>query len=253
VTGPNNRTFVATLRRRRLAAGPGGRRIWEAEEEQKTFGAKATAVVVCDVWDRHWSEGATARVAELAPEIDTFCRWARDAGALVVHAPSGTMQAYQTAPARKRAAGLAGPRPPLTVEVPPLPIDADGGGSDTDDQFPPGTPVWSRQHDAISIDQETDLITDDGGELAAYLRMTGRDTVLMTGVHTNLCVLKRSFGLLALTSLGFSAVLVSDLTDAMYDPATPPYVSHEEGTALVVRYIEAFVGPTTRTTDIAVA
>ena len=91
------------------------------------------------------------------------------------------MGAYDGTPAGKRAAGLAAPSPPQTIEVPPLPIDGVGGGSDSEDQFPPGTAVWSRQHEAISIDQDSDLITDDGGELAAYLRMTGRDTVLMTG------------------------------------------------------------------------
>ena len=32
--------------------------------------------------------------------------------------------------------------------------------------------------------------------------------------------------------------LIRDLTDTMYNPARPPYVSHEEGTRLVVGYIE---------------
>ena len=32
--------------------------------------------------------------------------------------------------------------------------------------------------------------------------------------------------------------------DALYNPAMPPYVSHEEGTALVVGYIEKFWCPT---------
>jgi hypothetical protein len=32
--------------------------------------------------------------------------------------------------------------------------------------------------------------------------------------------------------------LVRDLTDAMYNPARPPYVSHADGTRLVIEYIE---------------
>ena len=35
-----------------------------------------------------------------------------------------------------------------------------------------------------------DVITDDGRELAAYLRAQNRDNVLMTGVHTNMCALE---------------------------------------------------------------
>ena len=128
----------------------------------------------------------------------------------------------------------------------------DDGGSDTIDQFAPNTAVWARQHPAIQVDEGRDVITDDGSELAAYLHEQGRSLVLATGVHTNLCVLRRSFGLVALVGHGFSPVLVADLTDAMYDPADPPYVDHDAGTDLVVRYIEAFVAPSTRSDRIVV-
>jgi hypothetical protein len=43
---------------------------------------------------------------------------------------------------------------------------------------------------------------------------------------------------------GKRVALVRDLTDAMYNPARPPYVSHAEGTRLVVEYIEKFWCPT---------
>jgi nicotinamidase-related amidase len=209
------------------------------------------ALVICDVWDRHWSSGATDRVNSLAPRIDNFCRELRDAGALIVHAPSETIGAYTGTPARQRIEGVIKEGPPEYVAIPPLPIDAEGGGSDSEDSFPPETQVWSRQHDAIMIDDSCDVVTDDGGELATYLRASGRRTVLVAGVHTNMCILERSFGLRALVGWGFSAALVADLTDAMYDPARSPYVSHEEGTELVVRYIEAFVAPTTTSPDMA--
>jgi len=38
--------------------------------------------------------------------------------------------------------------------------------------------------------------------------------------------------------------LVRDLTDTMYNPARSPYVSHDEGTRLVVSFIEKFWCPT---------
>jgi len=34
------------------------------------------------------------------------------------------------------------------------------------------------------------------------------------------------------------------MTDTMYNPARPPYVSHDEGTQLVIGYIERFWCPT---------
>ena len=138
------------------------------------------------------------------------------------------------------------------IALPPLPVACYEGGSDTVDEFAPDTAVWARQHPSIYVDEKRDVITDDGSELAAYLHKQGRSSVLATGVHTNLCVLRRSFGLVALVGYGLSPVLVADLTDAMYDPADPPYVDHDAGTDLVVRYIESFVAPSTRSDRIVV-
>ena len=245
-------TLVLELRRRKLATNEEGKRSWADEAPMERVPASTVAVLVCDMWDRHWSSGASDRVEQLAPRIDAFCRRMRGAGALIVHAPSETMAAYGDSAARARIAGY-GPFPaPEEVELPPLPVSCDDGGSDTVDQFAPNTAVWRRQHPSIHIDEDRDVITDDGLELAAYLAAQERPVVLMTGVHTNLCVLRRSFGLVALVGHGFSPVLVADLTDAMYDPADPPYVQHDAGTDLIVRYIEAFVAPSTRSDRIVV-
>jgi hypothetical protein len=59
-----------------------------------------------------------------------------------------------------------------------------------------------------------------------------------------MCILNRSFGIKNMLRRGWRTLLVRDLTDAMYNPASPPYLSHEEGTALVVGYIEKFYCPT---------
>lgn len=250
-------TVSLQLTRRVLITGRHGTRAWHTERAPLDLPASRLAVIVCDMWDRHWSAGASLRVGQLAPRVDRFCRRLRDAGALVVHAPSDTMRAYDGSAARKRIAGAGpapGPPPTATppMATPPMPFVPADGGSDTDDPLAPGAPVWSRQHPRIAVDELRDVITDDGAELAAYLRACGRDTVLMTGVHTNMCILRRSFGLVALAGYGFSPVLVADLTDAMYDPAEPPYVDHDAGTQLVIGYIQAFVAPTTRSRDVVV-
>lgn len=245
-------TLVLELRRRRISTDEYGRRSWVDEAPMERVSAAAAAVVVCDVWDRHWSKGAAQRIDVLAPRIDEFCHRMRRAGVLVVHAPSNTMAAYDMSPARARIAGRGDFLNSTSLDLPALPVSCSNGGSDTVDEVPADTRVWSRQHAAIWIDEGRDVITDDGAELAAYLRADRRTVVLVAGVHTNLCVLRRSFGLTALRSQGFRAVLVSDLTDAMYDPADPPYVDHDSGTRLVVGYIEAFVAPSTRSERIVI-
>ena len=41
-----------------------------------------------------------------------------------------------------------------------------------------------------------------------------------------------------------------DLTDTMYDPQDRPFVPHDQGTALVVEYIEKYWCPTTRSENL---
>lgn len=124
------------------------------------------ALLISDMWDRHWSAGATARVEELAPKIDRFAAAWRAAGGIVIHAPSDTMDFYADHPARLRALDLS-PEPPVSgpFSFPPLPIDAVDGGSDTcEDVDEVNRQVWTRQHAAIAIDPERDyLIGNEGG------------------------------------------------------------------------------------------
>jgi len=54
---------------------------------------------------------------------------------------------------------------------------------------------------------------------------------------------RRSFGIRQQVRLGMNVVLARDLTDAMYDLAQKPFVSHESGTELVIEHIERFWCP----------
>lgn len=45
-------------------------------------------------------------------------------------------------------------------------------------------------------------------------------------------------------------ILLRDLTDAMYSPQDSPHVSHQQGTELVVEYIERYWAPTTVSDDL---
>ena len=49
---------------------------------------------------------------------------------------------------------------------------------------------------------------------------------------------------------GQQEVFQRDLTDALYNPLTPPYVSHERGTELAVEHVEKYWCPTFASTDL---
>jgi len=219
---------------------------------------KRTAVIICDMWDDHWCKRAAQRCSELAPRVNAFAQVVRAHGGLVVHAPSDTMQFYSGLQQRERAKGVSIVTPPIPVKAPEvdlfgepeLPIDDSDGGCD---DIPPshlghGIP-WTRQHPAITIARQ-DIVSDVGEEIYSTFIHGGIKNVFMTGVHTNKCILTRSFGVRQMVMLGLSVILVRDLTDSLYNPAMPPGVSHDRGTELVVEHIEKYWCPSISTADV---
>ena len=207
---------------------------------------RQTAVIICDMWDDHWCVRAARRCSDLAPLVNNFAEVARKRGTLIVHAPSDTMSFYEGIPQRNLALKARVATPPVPIKMrmidstrePELPIfDSDGGCDDEPPSSPRRPFPWKRQHPAIVI-AETDIISDDGNEIYNVLVQRGIKNVFITGVHTNKCVLARPYGIRQMVMLGMNVVLVRDLTDSLYNPSMPPWVSHEEGTRLVVEHIE---------------
>jgi nicotinamidase-related amidase len=216
---------------------------WAEAYVEQTFPVANTAIIITDMWDRHWCRGATARVGEIARKMEPLLQKARASGILIIHAPSDTMSFYTDTRGRRLAEDAPHFAPPeeLEVQSPPLPIDDSDGGCDT-----PGDKehrVWTRETPLLTIGSG-DVISDNGTEIYNVLRQHNIDTVFYMGVHANMCILDRTFGIKHLTRQGLRCVLVRDLTDAMYDSASRPYVSHAVGTKLVIEYIERYWAPT---------
>jgi nicotinamidase-related amidase len=208
-----------------------------------------TAIIICDMWDAHTCSLSAQRVATMAPRMNQVVSAARSLGVMIIHAPSDTMQFYEGTPWRQRMQRAAAapsatpilnrcPRDP--IEERNFPIDDSAGGCDDpvvkESKGPPYP--WKRQHPAIDI-VGFDGVSESGQEIYNFLKQEGITNVALMGVHTNICILNRGFGIRQMTQLGFNIVLVRDLTDAMYDPRTRPFVSHTRGTELVVEHIES--------------
>jgi nicotinamidase-related amidase/type 1 glutamine amidotransferase len=230
-----------------------------------------TAIIVCDMWDAHHCLNAVRREMELAPRMNEMLQAARKRGVLIIHAPSSCMEAYADHPGRKLAqsAPKAGNLPEEIGEwcrvIPAemkgtYPIDQTDGGEDDDpDEHArwheilaaqgrnPKAP-WKKQIDLLSI-EPGDAISDSGVEIWNLLEHRGIENVILCGVHTNMCVLGRPFGLRQMARNGKNVVLMRDLTDTMYNPAMPPYVSHFAGTDLIIEHIEKYVCPTITSVD----
>lgn len=230
--------------------------------ETLTWKPTETAIIICDMWDTHTCAGAARRVAELAPTLNAFAAAARKQGVLIVHAPSDVIKFYEGTPQRQRAKDAPMVKHPIPFKwnrldptrEGPLPID-DSDWCDCEKKCPikeiEATKKWpwKRQIDTIDIAPE-DAISADGQEIYNLFQQRGIQNVIMTGVHTNMCVLGRSFGIRQMVMVGKNVVLARELTDGLYDPRKPPHVSHEKGVELLIEHIEKYWCPTIPNSDL---
>lgn len=256
---PNRPKVKGTLllNQRTRGAVPGDEGQIEVREQAVEWQAAKTAIIICDVWDDIYCQRAAQRIAVLAPEINRVATAARDRGVMIIHAPSGTMDVYADTPHRRRMRQAVAVEPPVPIaswchvdpnREPPPPLDVSNPCDDPEP--PPQVRRYTRENPAIAI-TGFDGVSDSGVEIYNFCRQEGIKNIAILGVHTNMCVLGRPFGIRQLVRLGMNVVLVRDLTDAMYDPRRPPYVSHTRGTELVVEHIERYWCPSIDSRDLA--
>jgi nicotinamidase-related amidase len=251
------------LRSRMVPAGTGASPA-QAEIHEANWDPHKTALIICDMWDDHWCKGAASRVTELAGPLNETVKIARSRGVFIIHAPSSVVDFYKDTPQRKRAQAApfaATPVPLSTAErwgttwcwpdparEKDLPIDDADMGCD-DAVKCQIRDAWHRQHPAIEIGPE-DAITDKGQETWNLLSARGIDNVILAGVHLNMCVLGRPFAIRQMVHMGKNVALMRDMTDTMYNHEKRPFVSHFQGTQLVIEHVEKYWCPSLTSTDI---
>jgi len=245
--------FVVSLEKR-IPSDPDTGAFVIVNEIQEWY-CKETAIIICDMWDQHWCKGASERVAEMAPFMNNVITTARNRGILIVHAPSQCMDYYKNHPARKlgqkykskKAKNLISNNLLDSEKYAFWPVDQKDGGCDDDPQCKQGQP-WTKQTVMLEI-SDRDAISDSGIEIAGLFEARGIRNVILMGVHENMCIIGRSFGLRNMVRLGLNVVLMRDLTDTMYNSTQWPVVSHFTGNSLMTEYIEKYVCPTMLSCD----
>ena len=91
----NDALQLTTLRQVPKTTGRNG---WRVVEEEVLWQLSETAIVIVDMWNKHWSWGATERVDIMAPRMNAVIDTARDRGIQIIHAPSDTMDFYEGHP-----------------------------------------------------------------------------------------------------------------------------------------------------------
>ncbi len=230
---------------------------WKEQTKEAVWKCSDTAIIICDMWDDHYCKSAAERVADMAPRMNAVLTAARNHGATVIHAPSGVTYLYADMPQRKRMQQAKKVKPESPLEAwcyvdpkrePELPIDVSKQPCD-DPIIGAYVQKFTRQHPGLTI-SGWDGVSDSGEEIYSYLKQEELKNIVLMGVHTNMCVMGRPFGIRQMVKQGFNVVLARDLTDAMYDPREKPYVSHTRGTELVVEHIEKYWCPSISSEDL---
>jgi nicotinamidase-related amidase len=215
-----------------------------------------TICIVVDVWDGHWCQGAMDRLTPILPKINQFLIKMREIGIKIIHAPSDTLRHYVKFPQRQRM------KEEPTVKAPrhinhwthhkkrrwePLPIDVIDDGC-SDNPRCRNYKAWTKQDDKIEI-SGADLISDRGIEIYSYVKNRNIDTIIYVGVHLNMCVLGRPFGIRKMTGLKMNCIIVRDLIDIMFKPYPGMEISHQEAVEKMVAYVEYQFGRSVLSTN----
>ena len=258
-----------------------GSGVWKEVVQQKWVRVDQTAILIIDMWDKHWCSVATERIETLAPVMNSVIEVAREEGVQIIHAPSRTMSYYKNDTHRELMKAFSHPAAPKsvnTIELPPLPIsehprtrsigydrnhlietergvrrigviDKSTNVSASGCEYERPRVVWTKEHPSIEI-KGSDVISDSKTEIYNFLKHKGITNLIVMGVHANVCVISGPVGVRNMLGLGFDVVLVRDLTDVIYSPQMPPYVSHDEALDMVVEYVEKYLCPSILSVDI---
>jgi nicotinamidase-related amidase len=262
VSGASSQVQLNLRSRESFRTGTNGG--FKVVERKATWEANKTALIICDMWDDHWCKSAARRVAELAIPMNDVIQVARSRGIFIIHASSSVTKFYDGTEQRRLAMSAPFAKSPVPLSAaerwgttwcwpdpsrePDLPIDDSDMGCDCAVKCKIRD-AWTREISTLVI-SSGDAITDNGQETFNLLAARGIDNVILVGVHLNMCVLGRPFGIRQMAHLGKNVALMRDMTDTMYNPEKKPKVSHFKGTDLVIEHVEKFWCPTFVSSDL---
>ena len=234
--------------RRRTEIFPNSNQV-QIIETEKSFKTNEIAVLVIGMWSSHACQVATDQLDALAPKVDSFLKKCRNSGSKIIFGSSSLTKspAYKENVAHMKGVPFASLQDHGMPPYPPLPIDDSDGGIVTKN------PSFKRSdvamHPGVTVLPE-DAMSDNNKEILNFLHHHGIKLVLVCGVHLNMCVLDRPYGIKNLMRFGFPTCLVRDLTDPMYNPKEGGPATRAEATEKVVQYVERYFCPSVHSEDI---
>jgi len=204
------------------------------------------ALVVVDVWDRHYLKEPEERAERVIQErIRPLLRACREANLQIIHAPSPP-QAKQCgawvgrAGQQKIAADAAAADPSPAPGQPWPPPQFRGKSGPYQKYRRPQEPMAAdraRILKGISIHPDvmpegSDLVVATGQELHEVCRKRGILFLFYLGFNTNMCLLQRDYGTMEMHDRGYEIIVLRDCTTGMESFASQDDLGQTRGAVL---------------------
>ena len=180
------------------------------------------AVVLLDVWDRHYIHDPEDRAEEiiqtkLVPLVDAC----RKAGLPLIHAPSPGHNLAQNHPNWVNLADSSETNPTNDPEWPPSAFRSKAG--DFSQYARPPEPREQEIRDRVDVRTMHPAVAPEGDEpvvaygeeLHRYCKQQGILFLFYVGFNTNACILHRDYGTLEMAKRGYGIVMIRDCTTGM--------------------------------------
>ncbi len=205
--------------------------------------ASQTALVLVDVWQRHYIKDPEIRAEEiintkLLPLLSSF----RKGGIKIIHAPSPEVAVTHSNWVKIQTREQVFPK--RDVWPPSDFLDSSGAYKPFAMPFEPMEEVRKKMppltfHPEV-IPLEGEPVVANGVELHEYLKKNGILFLLYAGFNTNACIINRDYGTIRMRDKGYRIILVRDSTTGMESKDTQATMSQTNGTILNLEMFGCF-------------
>lgn len=185
------------------------------KRDQSSCGAQNTkrdALIIMDMWDKHWCKTMTHEGDILAKKINEFAQIFRARGGVVIHTTYFANSPISIG-LRDKTAKIFAPFSKFRGCKCP----GESCKKDTNKQ------VWSNIHPDIYTDKHDLYITN----ISKLLKIKNIQTYFFVGQHINECILERPIGVLALKYLKKHFYIIKDLTNHSFCYTCPEEIKQE--------------------------
>lgn len=202
-----------------------------------TVPVSQTALVLLDVWQRHYIKDTEARGETIIQEkLVPLLRECRKKGMPVIHAPSPPVARIHPNWVKLVSETEMSPQrdnwPPKEFLNLSGPYKAFGRPKEPRESEKQNLPPLRIHPDVQPLKNEAVVAT--GEELHRYCKKNGILFLIFAGFNTNACVLSRDYGATQMSGRGYQVVLVRDCTTGMETRETQPTLSQTNGAILIL-------------------